>query len=64
MVFFWEIMLIREGDKISGFKQPSAAPVSLSFLKVDVSAGSQAFSHDTCNIFPGLSYKTVIMIRF
>ena len=30
---------------------------SLPFLKVDATIGNQAFSHDGCNIFPGLSYN-------
>ena len=30
---------------------------SLPFLTVNVTIGNQAFSHDSCNIFPGLRYK-------
>ena len=30
---------------------------SLPFLTVDDTTGNQAFSHDGCNIFPGLSYN-------
>ena len=30
---------------------------SLPFLRVDATTGDQAFSHDGCNIFPGLSYN-------
>ena len=30
---------------------------SLPFLTVDATIGKQAFSHDGCNIFPGLSYN-------
>ena len=30
---------------------------SLPFLTVDATLGNQAFSHDGCNIFPGLSYN-------
>ena len=30
---------------------------SLPFLTVDATIGYQAFSHDRCNIFPGLSYN-------
>ena len=30
---------------------------SMPFLTVDASIGNQAFSHDGCNIFPGLSYN-------
>ena len=30
---------------------------SLPFLTVDATIGNQAFSHDCCNIFPGLSYN-------
>ena len=27
------------------------------FITVDATIGNQAFSHDGCNIFPGLSYN-------
>ena len=37
---------------------------SLPFLTVDATTGNQAFSHDGCNIFPGLSYTTRQVIRF
>ena len=30
---------------------------SLPFLTVDATIGKQGFSHDGCNIFPGLSYN-------
>ena len=30
---------------------------SLPFLTVDAAIGNQAFSHDKCNMFPGLSYN-------
>ena len=30
---------------------------SLLFLTVDATIGNQAFTHDGCNIFPGLSYN-------
>ena len=30
---------------------------SLPFLTVNATIGNQAFSHDGCNIFPGLSYN-------
>ena len=30
---------------------------SLPFLTVNATIGNQAFSHDSCNIFPGLRYK-------
>ena len=30
---------------------------SLLFLTVNATTGNQAFSHDRCNIFPGLSYS-------
>ena len=30
---------------------------SLPFLTVNATIGNQAFSHDRCNIFPGLSYN-------
>ena len=30
---------------------------SLPFSTVDATTGNQAFSHDRCNIFPGLSYN-------
>ena len=30
---------------------------SLPFFTVDVTFGNQAFSHDGCNVFPGLSYN-------
>ena len=30
---------------------------SLPFLTEDATIGNQAFSHDRCNIFPGLSYN-------
>ena len=32
---------------------------SLLFLTVDATIGNQAFTHDGCNIFPGLSYNKV-----
>ena len=31
----------------------------LPFLTIDATIGNKAFSHDTCNIFPGLSYNKV-----
>ena len=31
--------------------------LSLPFLMVDATIGNQAFSHDECNMFPGLSYN-------
>ena len=30
---------------------------SLPFFTVDATFGNQAFSHDGCNVFPGLSYN-------
>ena len=28
---------------------------------VDATIGNQAFSHDRCNIFPGLSYTWIVL---
>ena len=41
-------------------KQPGLFPFrkrSLPFVKVNATISNQAFSHDGCNIHPGLSYK-------